>query len=102
LPVTEHEPITYIYVSPDGTVSSNITDMYDCTYTTYREWIDDRAIVKLTKRSSAGEIIYTNQIQNDPGCEGIPDYFIMWSGNYFTWTGSEDGMKLTKYTMQQE
>ncbi len=96
------EPSTYKYVSPDGVVSSKVTDIYGYTYYTYREFQVGNAIVNLWKWSPEKELVHSNQIQNDPACEGIADYFIMHTGNYFTWHGSADGMVLTKYTLNHD
>ena len=93
-------PIRFDYVSPCGDIYNwYAVDMYGYSYMQELQWQTPNT---LTKRNSEGEVIYSNLISNDPDCVGMPEYFVMWSGNYFTVHGSEEGMVVTKYTLQQE
>ena len=73
--------------------------MYEYSYMQELHWQSPNT---LTKRNSEEEVIYSNLISNDPDCVGIPEYFVMWSGDYFTVHGSAEGMVVTKYALQLE
>jgi len=98
------ERFLYYFVTPDGTVTEDIQDMYGYSY--MRRPGDQCS--QLVKMAPNGQQIYANQLVDDPSWEGFVEadvthnYFIDWSGDFYTLQATGDGAVLTKYTLVAE
>ncbi len=98
------ERFLYYFVTPDGTVTEDIQDMYGYSY--MRRPGDQCS--QLVKMAPNGQQIYANQLVDDPSWEGFVEadvthnYFIDWSGDFYTLHATGDGAVLTKCTLVVE
>ena len=92
----------YHYVNPDGLTFTSQTDSCGFTYHAYSDLPGNQ----LVKETSTGEVVFSHTLSSDPGYadyEALSDthnYFITWSGDFYTLHATAQGAVLTKYTLQ--
>lgn len=93
----------FSFVSPDGETCNYVTDMYGYLYSTSLEEPGAR-LYKYTNPES--EPIYVHYLSSNHHYEEFeeysvsPNYYITYSGDFYTLHATEDGLVLTKYTYQ--
>jgi len=106
--MVDPERYLFTFVTPDGTVTDDIQDMYGYSYIPRPAGECNELCNELVKKAPNGDVIFTNQLFDDPGWEGFIeadpslDYFIDWSGDFYTVHATEAGAVLTKYTLVVE
>jgi hypothetical protein len=89
------------FVTPDGLILPEITDVYGCTY----EFDYHGCNAVMTKFSPDCEEIYTHTIASEPGWTSFDltsHYCIAWSGNFYTIHATPEGAVVTKFTLVAE
>ncbi len=90
------------FITPSGDPISRVTDCYGYTFSGVREIPD----VTMGRFSPEGNLVYTHDLPFIPGWRWYPsftfNYYITWSGDFYTLHATDEGAVLTKYTLQVE
>ncbi|MCX6646886.1 MAG: hypothetical protein NTY09_11135, partial [bacterium] len=90
------------FITPSGCPIQSVTDQYGYTYRGFDETQD----ATMGRFSPEGDLVFTHNIPFDPKWHWHPsflyNYFVSWSGDFYTLHASDEGTVLTKYTLYME
>lgn len=99
--------LEYSYVSPDGAFHSSTTDIHGYSYRF--PWTDETVDAwgmgrhSMERLSPDSQVVYAHSFNSEEGWRMFnEDYFITWSGDFYTLHATEEGAVLTKYTLVVE
>ena len=95
----DNEVYEYYYVTPLGHAYHSPSFIIDQDgYQYLHNWYDQQGEI-LFKYSPSDELVYQAVINDALGWENNTDYFVMWSGDYYTQHATPDGLVITRFVL---